>query len=184
MLSQLSYFPTWTPQRGVARYVCHSSAAVKSFLYTGRPSVRREGPDIRGMQGTVSYESGSGKQEDMLAPVTVRMGMSSCPPLAPVVSRRFLLGMQTGKLQLSPVTLGQSRADPKQACVPAPRASGHGASPRPRPPAGKLHATPGKACGIPGGRSFRHPLKKIGRAAPVGLGYREKKRYRSPLVSL
>ena len=27
-------------------------------------------------------------------------------------------------------------------------------------------------------------LKKIGRAAPVGLGYREKKRYRSPLVSL
>lgn len=26
--------------------------------------------------------------------------------------------------------------------------------------------------------------KKIGRAAPVGLGYREKKRYRSPLVSL
>lgn len=74
MLSQLSYFPTWTPQRGVARYVCHSSAAVKSFLYTGRPSVRREGPDIRGMQGTVSYESGSGKQEGMLAPVTAGMG--------------------------------------------------------------------------------------------------------------
>ena len=101
MLSQLSYFPTWTPQRGVARYVCHSSAAVKSFLYTGRPSVRREGPDIRGMQGPGSYEAGSGKQEDMLAPVTVRMGMSSCPPLAPVVSRRFLLGMQAGELRLS-----------------------------------------------------------------------------------
>lgn len=28
------------------------------------------------------------------------------------------------------------------------------------------------------------PCKKIGRAASVGLGYREKKRYRSPLVSL
>ena len=28
------------------------------------------------------------------------------------------------------------------------------------------------------------PCKKIGRAAFVGLGYREKKRYRSPLVSL
>lgn len=108
MLSQLSYFPTWTPQRGVARYVCHSSAAVKSFLYTGRPSIRREWPDIRGMQGTVSYESGSGKQEDMLAPVTVRMGMSSCPPLAPVVSRRFLLGMQTGKLQLSRNACGKA----------------------------------------------------------------------------
>ncbi len=108
MLSQLSYFPTWTPQRGVARYVCHSSAAVKSFLCTGRPSVRREGPAIRDMQGTVSYESGSGKQEDMLAPVTVRMGMSSCPPLAPVVSRRFLLGMQTGKLQLSRNACGKA----------------------------------------------------------------------------
>lgn len=57
MLSQLSYFPTWTPQRGVARYVCHSSAAVKSFLCTGRPSVRREGPDIRGMQGPVATKS-------------------------------------------------------------------------------------------------------------------------------
>lgn len=74
MLSQLSYFPTWTPQRGVARYVCHSSAAVKSFLCTGRPSVRREWPDIRGMQGPVSYESGSGKQDDIPAPVTARGG--------------------------------------------------------------------------------------------------------------
>lgn len=57
MLSQLSYFPTWTPQRGVARYVCHSSAAVKSFLCTGRPSVRREEPAIRDMQGPVATKS-------------------------------------------------------------------------------------------------------------------------------
>lgn len=89
MLSQLSYFPTWTPQRGVARYVCHSSAAVKSFLCTGRPSIRREGPDIRGVQEPVSYESGSGKQDDIPAPVTARVGRSSCPPLAPVGSRAF-----------------------------------------------------------------------------------------------
>ena len=176
MLSQLSYFPTWTPQRGVARYVCHSSAAVKSFLCTGRPSVRREGPDIRGMQGPGSYEAGSGKQEDMLAPVATRMGRKRHAHCSrQLFPKRFLLGMQAGELQLSPVTLGQSRADPKQACVPAPRASGHGASPRPRPPAGKLHATPGKACGIPGGRSFRHPLKKIGRAAPVGAWLPRKK---------
>ena len=57
MLSQLSYFPTWTPQRGVARYVCHSLAAVKSFLCTGHPSVRREEPAIRGMQGPVATKS-------------------------------------------------------------------------------------------------------------------------------
>lgn len=163
MLSQLSYFPTWTPQRGVARYVCHSSAAVKSFLCTGRPSVRREGPDIRGMQGTVSYESGSGKQEDMLAPVTVRMGMSSCSPLAPVVSRRFLLGMQTGKLRLSRNACGKAWPLRSRPAQQRPARQDTGASPGPLLPPS---------------------LKKIGRAAPVGLGYREKKRYRSPLVSL
>lgn len=163
MLSQLSYFPTWTPQRGVARYVCHSSAAVKSFLCTGRPSVRREWPDIRGMQGPGSYESGSGKQEDMLAPVTVRMGMSSCPPLAPVVSRRFLLGMQTGKLQLSRNACGKAWPLRSRPAQQRPARQDTGASPGPLLPPS---------------------LKKIGRAAPVGLGYREKKRYRSPLVSL
>lgn len=183
MLSQLSYFPTWTPQRGVARYVCHSSAAVKSFLCTGRPSVRREGPDIRGMQGTVSYESGSGKQEDMLAPVTVRMGMSSCSPLAPVVSRAFSPWYAGRRAPAFPECLRESKAAPNQAGIATPRASGHGASPgrvfRPAtltPRRTKPVASPGPL--------LPPSLKKIGRAAPVGLGYREKKRYRSPLVSL
>ena len=49
MLSQLSYFPTWTPQRGVAKYVCHSPAAVKFFL---RAAVRRHGE----RSGTVRRE--------------------------------------------------------------------------------------------------------------------------------
>lgn len=183
MLSQLSYFPTWTPQRVVARYVCHSPAAVKSFLCTGRPSVRREGPDIRGMQGPGSYESGSGKQEDMLAPVTVRMGMSSCPPLAPVVSRRFLLGMQTGKLQLSRNACGKAWPLRSRPAQQRPARQDTGASPgrvfRPAtltPRRTKPVASPGPL--------LPPSLKKIGRAAPVGLGYREKKRYRSPLVSL
>lgn len=159
MLSQLSYFPTWTPQRGVARYVCHSSAAVKSFLCTGRPSVRREGPDIRGMQGPVSYEAGSGKQEDIPAPMTARMERSSCPPLAPIVSRAFSSWYAGRRAPAFPERLQESKAAPKQACVPAPRASGHGASPRPRPPAGKLHATPGKARGIPGASPSAIPEK-------------------------
>lgn len=156
MLSQLSYFPTWTPQRGVARYVCHSSAAVKSFLCTGRPSIRREWPDIRGMQGPGSYESGSGKQEDMLAPVTVRMGMSSCPPLAPVVSRRFLLGMQTGKLRLSRNACGKacrSEAGRHSNALPVrtqghPRAVSSGRQP-------SRHA--GQSPWHPRVLSFRHP---------------------------
>lgn len=164
MLSQLSYFPTWTPQRGVARYVCHSSAAVKSFLCTGRPSIRREWPDIRGMQGPVSYESGSGKQDDMLAPVTARMGRSSCPPLAPVVSRAFSPWYAGRRAPAFPERLRESKAAPNQAGIATPCPPGHR--------------------GIPGSSPSVHPLKKIGRAAPVGLGYREKKRYRSPLVSL
>lgn len=110
MLSQLSYFPTWTPQRGVARYVCHSSAAVKSFLCTGRPSVRREGPDIRGMQGPVSYESGSGKQDDIPAPVTARMERSSCPPLAPVASRAFSPWYAGRRAPAFPERLQESKA--------------------------------------------------------------------------
>lgn len=59
-----------------------------------------------------------------------------------------------------------------------------GASTGAYPPVGKFHATLDKAHGIPRAAPAVHPLKKIGRAAPVGLGYREKKRYRSPLVSL
>lgn len=184
MLSQLSYFPTWTPQRGVARYVCHSSAAVKSFLCTGRPSVRREGPDIRGMQGPGSYESGSGKQEDMLAPVTARMERSSCPPLAPVVSRAFSPWYAGRRAPTFPERLQESKAAPKQAGTATPCPPGHtGASPgrvfRPAtltPRRTKPVASPGPL--------LPPSLKKIGRAAPVGLGYREKKRYRSPLVSL
>ena len=47
--------------------------------------------------------------------------------------------------------------------------------PWPRSAAGNLHATLDNARGIPGGRSFRHPLKKIGRAAPVGAWLPRKK---------
>ena len=184
MLSQLSYFPTWTPQRGVARYVCHSSAAVKSFLCTGRPSVRREGPDIRGMQGAVSYEAGSGKQEDIPAPVTARMERSSCPPLAPVVSRAFSPWYASRRAPAFPERLRESKAAPKQAGTATPCPPGHtGASPGRvfRPATFTLRRT--KPVASPG-PLLPPSLKKIGRAAPVGLGYREKKRYRSPLVSL
>lgn len=174
MLSQLSYFPTWTPQRGVARYVCHSSAAVKSFLCTGRPSVRREGPDIRGMQGTVSYESGSGKQEDMLAPVTVRMGRSSCPPLAPVGSRAFPPWYADRQAPAFPECLRESMAAPKQAGTATPCPSGHRGIPGPCLSAGNLHATPDKARGILG-PLLPPSLKKIGRAAPVGAWLPRKK---------
>lgn len=160
MLSQLSYFPTWTPQRGVARYVCHSSAAVKSFLYTGRPSVRREGPDIRGMQGTVSYESGSGKQEGMLAPVTAGMGrkrhvrrsLRLFPGVFSLVCRQAsssFPGMPAGKH-------GRSEAGRHSNALPA---RTHRGIPGPCLPAGNPHATPDKARGIPGSSPSAIPEK-------------------------
>lgn len=175
MLSQLSYFPTWTPQRGVARYVCHSSAAVKSFLCTGRPSVRREGPDIRGMQGPVSYEAGSGKQEDMLAPVTARMERSSCPPLAPIVSRAFSSWYAGRRAPAFPECLRESMAAPKQAGTATPCPPGHtGASPGRvfRPATFTLRRT--KPVASPG-PLLPPSLKKIGRAAPVGAWLPRKK---------
>lgn len=175
MLSQLSYFPTWTPQRGVARYVCHSSAAVKSFLCTGRPSVRREGPDIRGMQGPGSYESGSGKQEDIPAPVTARMGRSPCPPLAPVVSRAFSPWYAGRRAPAFPECLRESMAAPKQAGTATPCPPGHtGASPGRvfRPATFTLRRT--KPVASPG-PLLPPSLKKIGRAAPVGAWLPRKK---------
>lgn len=129
------------------------------FLCTGRPSVRREGPDIRGMQGTVSYESGSGKQEDMLAPVTVRMGRSSCPPLAPVVSREFSPWYAGRRAPAFPERLQESKAAPKQAGTATPCPPGHRGIPGPCLPAGNPHATPDKARGIPGSSPSAIPEK-------------------------
>lgn len=113
--------------------------------------------------------------EGMLAPVTARMERSSCPPLAPVVSRAFSPWYAGRRAPAFPERLQESMAAPNQAGIATPCPSGHRGIPGPCLPAGKLHATPGKACGIPGGRSFRHPLKKIGRAAPVGAWLPRKK---------
>ena len=122
--------------------------------------------------------------EGMLAPVSTRMGRKRHVRRSrQLFLKRSFLGIQVNALQLSRKAWAKpDRSEAGQHT--SARASGHGAALGTCPPAGKLHITPGKACGISGGRSFRHHLKKIGRAAPVGLGYREKKRYRSPLVSL
>lgn len=159
MLSQLSYFPTWTPQRDVARYVCHSFATVKSFLCTGRPSIRREWPDIRGMQGPVSYEAGSGKQDDIPAPVTARMERSLCPPLAPVGSRAFYPWYAGRRAPAFPECLRESKAAPKQAGIPTPCPPGYRGIPGPCLSAGNPHATPNKARGIPGSSPSAIPEK-------------------------
>ena len=76
--------------------------------------------------------------------------------------------MQAGELRLSRNACGKARPLRIRPCLPA----------------GNPHATLDKAPAISGASPSVHLLKKIGRAAPVGLGYREKKRYRSPLVSL
>lgn len=159
MLSQLSYFPTWTPQRGVARCVCHSSAAVKSFLCTGHPSVRREEPAIRDMQGPVATKSApaagehactSGHQDGKEAP---------CPLLAPVVSKAFPPWYAGRRAPAFPERLQESKAAPNQAGIATPCPSGHRGIPGPCLPAGNPHATPDKARGIPGSSPSAIPEK-------------------------
>jgi len=128
-------------------------------LCTGRPSVRREWPDIRGMQGPVSYESGSGKQDDIPAPVTARVGRSSCPPLAPVVSRAFSPWYAGRRAPAFPECLRESRVAPKQAGIPTPCPPGYRGIPGPCLPAGNPHATPDKDRGIPGSSPSAIPEK-------------------------
>lgn len=70
-------------------------------------------------------------------------------------------------------------------CGPYPcRGAREPAMPRQGLPAGNVRT--GQSAGRPSRDRLPPAMrcKKIGRAAPVGLGYREKKRYRSPLVSL
>lgn len=159
MLSQLSYFPTWTPQRGVARCVCHSSAAVKSFLCTGHPSVRREEPAIRDMQGPVATKSApaagehactSGHQDGKEAP---------CPLLAPVVSKAFppwYAGRRAPAFSRNAwAKPGRSEAGLRTSAQSV-RTRG---IPGPCLPAGNPHATPDKARGIPGSSPSAIPEK-------------------------
>lgn len=100
-----------------------------------------------------------------------------------LLPERFLLGMQAGELRLSRNACGKARPLRIRLAQQRPARQDTGASPnrvfRPAtltPRRTKTVASPGPL--------LPPSLKKIGRAAPVGLGYREKKRYRSPLVSL
>lgn len=130
MLSQLSYFPTWTPQRGVARCVCHSLAAVKSFLCTGHPSVRKEEPAIRDMQGPVATKPAPASGGHARTSVRRDGEEAPCPPLAPVVSKAFLPWYAGRRAPAFLEHLWESKAAPKQAGTATPCPPGHtGASP-------------------------------------------------------
>lgn len=159
MLSQLSYFPTWTPQRGVARYVCHSPAAVKSFLRTGRPSLRREGPDICGMKGSAAT-AGVDNREGTLAPVTAGLGRGRyVRRLLQLFLKRSFLWYAGRRAPAFPECLRESKAAPKQAGIATPCPPGHRGIPGPCLPAGNPHATPDKARGIPGSSPSAIPEK-------------------------
>ena len=122
--------------------------------------------------------------EGMLAPVSTRMGRKRHVRRSrQLFLKRSFLGIQVNALQLS--RKAWAKPDRSEAGL---RTSAQSVRTR-----GISKATPsGWQTSRHAGQSLRHPrgpllppsLKKIGRAAPVGLGYREKKRYRSPLVSL
>lgn len=180
MLSQLSYFPTWAPQRGVAWYVCHSCAGVKSFLRAARPAAG----GMAAVTGRAGLPRGPAPPGERL-PLVLRL---LADPARPGASRR--------KGKRLPA---RGRGRRGQRAVPVTRVVFPGAlfwrmravSMPGRPRNGNAApGPPGTSTGQSAGRPSRDRLppamrcKKIGRAAPVGLGYREKKRYRSPLVSL
>lgn len=159
MLSQLSYFPTWTPQRGVARCVCHSLAAVKSFLCTGHPSVRKEEPAIRDMQGPVATKpapaSGghartSDRQDGEGVMFAARSGcLQSVFSLVCRQASSSFPGTPAGKQ-------GRSESGRHSNALPA---RTHRGIPGPCLPAGNPHATPDKARGIPGSSPSAIPEK-------------------------
>ncbi len=182
MLSQLSYFPTWAPQRGVAWYVCHSCAGVKSFLRAARPAAGGMAA-VTGRAGLPRDPAPPGER----LPLVLRL---LADPARPGASRRKgkrlpARGRGRRGQRAVPVARVVFPGALFCGCGPYPcRGARETAMPRQGLPAGNVRT--GQSAGRPSRDRLPPAMrcKKIGRAAPVGLGYREKKRYRSPLVSL
>lgn len=140
--------------------VCMPFICRGQVFFVHRPPVGTErGAERCDGKGPGHYESSSGKQEDIPAPVTARMGRSSCPPLAPVVSRAFSPWYAGRRAPAFPERLRESKAAPNQAGIATPCPSGHRGIPGPCLPAGNPHATPDKARGIPGASPSAIPEK-------------------------
>lgn len=181
MLSQLSYFPTWAPQRGVAWYVCHSCAGVKSFLRAARPAAG----GMAAVTGRAGLPRGPAPPGERL-PLVLRL---LADPARPGASRRKGKRLPArGRGARATCRARGARRFPRSALL-ADAGRIHAGAPAKRQyraRASRQVTSTGQSAGRPSRDRLPPAMrcKKIGRAAPVGLGYREKKRYRSPLVSL
>lgn len=157
----------------------------RSSLFCEQAVYRQgEGSLVLWRKRTSSHEDGAGRREGMslhLWPSGWRE-RTSCPLL--FVPVPWIVSSLTRPPVPPPWCLRKGATLRSRAAGKRSDRQDSGASTGPCPPAGKFHATLDKAHGIPGPLLPSFPCKKIGRAASVGLGYREKKRYRSPLVSL
>lgn len=158
----------------------------RSSLFCEQPSVgTKRGAERCDGNGPGHYEAGFGKGMVCVCTNTLKWEWRamSMPSVAPFFLMHSLLGMQTGELQLSRNACGKARPLRIRLAYQRPDRQDTEASP------GRVFRpatfTPRWTKPLPSPVPLLPPsLKKIGRAAPVGLGYREKKRYRSPLVSL
>ena len=157
----------------------------RSSLFCEQAVYRQgEGSLVLWRKRTSSHEDGAGKREHELAIVAVRMERACV--LSAAVRSSSLDRVQPDPATPVPPPWGLRKGTTLRIRAAGKRSDRQdsGASTGVHPSSGKFHATRDKAHGIPGSAPSVHPCKKIGRAASVGLGYCEKKRYRSPLVSL
>lgn len=156
-----------------------------SFFCEGARRQGGRGLGIRGTKGSAGHEAGFSKQEGMgLHQQALRWGSGGAlySPLC-FFLKPSLLDREASQA-LSPGTPAENRAAPKQVGVQTPQPSGH----RRHPWGRALRLQPSRHAGQSPRhspvRSFRPSPEKNRPGRPVGLGYRKKKRYRSPLVSL
>lgn len=144
--------------------VCMPFTCRGQVFFVNRPSVVRERRACCPcMQGPGSYEAGSGKRERH-----VHRSLRLFP-------KHPFLHMQVNELHLSRNAYGKARPLRSRLASRRPDRQDTGGILGPCRPAGNLHVTPDKARGIPGSSPSVHPLKKIGRAAPVGAWLPRKK---------
>lgn len=155
--------------------VCMPFICRGQVFFVNRPSVVRERRACYPWHARAGQLRSRLRQAGGHTCTSDRQDGASCPPLAPVVSKAFppwYAGRRAPAFSRNAwAKPGRSEAGLRTSAQSV-RTRG---IPGPCLPAGNPHATPDKARGIPGGRSFRHPLKKIGRAAPVGAWLPRKK---------
>lgn len=182
--------PHRTPRCDVAWYVCHSGGRVKSFLRAGVADAGcspGSGPvSLSGLAAGLPARSRRGPRA-LSSPATPSDPPWGAAPLAGCAGSFATSAVALAWGGLFRHFFAGSSATSAAACRQVPCAPDARRSSRGRRARIRASLRAGRASVPAGcrnaGSAFPRMTKKIGRAAPAGLGSREKKRYRSPLVS-